>query len=87
MIQKLNPIFVDEIPAEIKDGDWWISKMYKTSIHLCVCGCGKKTVLPFYMFEHIFHPMERVSVTESIGNYNFECKSHYYIKHNIVDPA
>lgn len=80
----LIPKLVEYIPQFPEEGIIYVSYQYKTSTHLCACGCGEKTVLPFYMWTITAHEDSTVSFDPSIGNYQFACKSHYMIKRNQV---
>lgn len=53
--------------------------------YLCACGCGKKVVLPIAPdFWSVKYNGEAVSLFPSIGNFQFPCKSHYWIRENVV---
>lgn len=86
MIRKFKLEFVDHIPAQLKDGILYVSMKYHTTAHLCACGCGEKVVNPLnrkYGWILTFDG-QRLSLSPSIGNYQFPCCSHYYIKENEV---
>lgn len=72
--------FVGFIPEIVEEGVLYISLEYCTAIHKCVCGCGNEVVTPLSPtdWELIFNG-KSVSLYPSIGNWNFECKSHYWI--------
>ena len=56
---------------------------YATTTHLCACGCGNKVVLPLSPADwQLYFDGERVSLTPSIGNWQFPCQSHYWIRRN-----
>ncbi len=78
--------FVDHIPEDIKDGEIYISILFKTAVHKCCCGCGKEVVTPLSPtgWELTFNG-ETTSLYPSIGNWSFECQSHYWISHNRVE--
>jgi hypothetical protein len=77
--------FVNFIPKDIKEGVLYISLEYKTAVHKCVCGCGKEVVTPLLPTDwKLYNHGSTVSLDPSIGNWNFECKSHYFIKRNQV---
>lgn len=79
------PRFVDFIPTHLEDGVLYISQEYKTAIHKCCCGCGQEVVTPLSAAQwQISVTKDKVSLNPSIGNWNFECKSHYWIKQNRV---
>jgi len=52
-------------------------------VHSCFCGCGEKVVTPIsptgwqLMFDG-----DAISLFPSIGNWNFRCQSHYWIRGN-----
>lgn len=77
--------FVDYIPAEIKDGIVYISILYATAVHKCCCGCGNEVVTPLSPTDwQLSFDGQSVSLFPSIGNWSFDCKSHYWIIHNRV---
>lgn len=84
-IEKITPIYTEIIPDTLDEGILYISKEYEVAIHLCACGCGEKTVTP------LNHPGWNytdnngcVTLHPSIGNFSYECKSHYYITRNRI---
>lgn len=84
----LQPSFVKFIPELLEDGIIYISIDYRTAIHNCVCGCGNKVVTPFTPtdWELTFNG-ETVSLSPSIGNWSFDCRSHYWIKRGKIQWA
>ena len=81
----VQPIFVTFIPDQLKQGKLYISKLFGTAIHLCCCGCGIETITPLKEgFWQLSANGELVSLHPSIGNQDFECQSHYWIKNNQV---
>lgn len=78
--------FVEFIPSELKDGVLYISNKYKTAMHLCACGCGNKVITPFSLGEwEITFNGDTFSLSPSIGNDRFACKSHYFIKNSQIE--
>ena len=77
--------FVEFIPASLEEGMVYVSIEYATASHLCCCGCGEKVVTPITPtdWKLIFNG-DTVSLHPSIGNWSFECRSHYFIKENLV---
>lgn len=72
--------FVDLIPEEKEDGVIYISLKYNTATHLCCCGCGYKVITPFSPVDwQLIYNGEHVSLYPSIGNWDYPCKSHYWI--------
>lgn len=77
--------FVEFIPMEIEDGILYITVEYRTAVHLCVCGCGNKVVTPISPTDwELTIDGKTVSLSPSIGNWSFECQSHYWIKKNKI---
>ena len=77
--------FVDYIPDEIKEGVVYISIVYATAVHKCCCGCGNEVVTPISPTDwQLSFDGQSVSLFPSIGNWSFDCKSHYWIIHNRV---
>ncbi|HPO87559.1 MAG TPA: DUF6527 family protein [Candidatus Hydrogenedentes bacterium] len=77
--------FVDYIPDEIKDGIIYISILYATAVHKCCCGCGNEVVTPISPTDwQLSFDGQSVSLFPSIGNWSFDCNSHYWIIHNRV---
>jgi hypothetical protein len=77
---QLQAVFVEFIPERLELGRLYISQKYSTAIHLCCCGCGNEVVTPlnparWQLTEH----KGKVSLSPSIGNWNFPCRSHYWI--------
>ena len=73
--------FVEFIPDKLADGVVYVSIPYATVAHKCCCGCGMEVVTPLSPtdWELIFDG-ESISLDPSIGNWSFDCKSHYWIR-------
>ena len=72
--------FVEYVPAELAEGVLYISIPYRTAVHRCACGCGNKVVTPISPADwQLFYDGDTVSLTPSIGNWGFPCRSHYWI--------
>ena len=85
---EIIPIFVEFIPKELEENKLYISEEYKCAIHLCLCGCGEKTITPLgggKNWDLVKENNGKVSLIGSVGNYNFPCKSHYIITKNIAN--
>lgn len=65
----------------------YISVTYKTSSHLCLCGCGNLAVTPFKNPDDWVFIMDRdkLSITPSILNTNCPNRAHYVISKNIAN--
>jgi hypothetical protein len=72
--------FVENIPDEVEEGILYISLPYCIAIHKCVCGCGNDVSTPISPtgWELTFDG-ETVSLYPSIGNWSYQCQSHYFI--------
>lgn len=72
--------FVEYIPEQLADNTIYISIPYATAAHKCACGCGREVVTPLSPTDwKLIFDGDTVSLDPSIGNWNFECKSHYWI--------
>jgi hypothetical protein len=84
-ISRLEPTFVAAIATDIEAGVLYISTTYATTVHLCACGCGNKVVLPLSPAEwRLTWDGETVSLSASVGNWEYPCQSHYWIERNAV---
>ena len=82
---KIKHEFVEFIPKERKEGVLYISIPYATAVHNCFCGCGLKVVTPISPvgWKLIFDG-ETVTLSPSVGSWDFPCRSHYFIRHDNV---
>lgn len=88
----IQPIFCKFVPDNLEHGIVYISEEYKTSSHLCACGCGNIAVLPigdpskgeFWIMTK--RNENTVSFHPSIGNNHSACptKAHYFIVDNKI---
>lgn len=80
-----NHELVEHIPEELEDGIIYISMPFATAAHRCACGCGQEVVTPFTPTDwEMTFDGETVSLSPSIGNWNFACQSHYWIERGRV---
>lgn len=85
---KLNHRFVEVIPDALDDGVLYVSIPHGTAVHRCCCGCGREVVTPLTPTDwKLIFDGESVSLYPSIGNWNFPCRSHYWITRNCVEWA
>lgn len=85
----ISPVYTEFIPYVkiMKQGVIYVSREYGTASHKCLCGCGGLTVTPLdkpYGWTLIVND-KGVTMTPSIGNFSFECKSHYIITNGIAN--
>lgn len=77
--------FVEFIPDTLEDRVVYVSIEYCTAVHKCICGCGNEVVTPLSPtdWQLVFNG-KTISLSPSIGNWNFLCKSHYWITNNVI---
>lgn len=66
----------------LEEGVLYISDEFETSAHLCPCGCGDSTIVPFG--EHGWHMTEKdgkITFSPSILN---PCGAHYFVRDNKI---
>src|ERR1700739_3127696 len=90
-MSKVNTVtheFVEFIPDTLEEGKLYISIAYATVAHKCCCGCGREVVTPLSPtdWELIFDGRS-ISLRPSLGNWEYPCRSHYWIKYNVVEWA
>jgi uncharacterized protein DUF6527 len=84
----LRPEFVEYIPRQLDGGVLYVSIPYCTAVHKCACGCGNKVVTPISPADwQILFDGEAVSLFPSVGNWEFPCQAHYWIRSNRVVRA
>ena len=77
--------FVEFVPEELAEGHLYVSLAYGTVVHLCCCGCGEQVVPPLTPKDwQLTYDGESVSLSPSIGNWSFACRSHYWIRRGRV---
>ncbi|KQZ63428.1 hypothetical protein ASD54_03505 [Rhizobium sp. Root149] len=87
-IGQIRPEFVEFIPEKLEPGVLYVSRRYSTASHLCCCGCGMEVVTPLNPAKWgLTESNGTVSLNPSIGNWNFPCRSHYWISGNRVQWA
>jgi hypothetical protein len=87
-VSALEHRFVEYVPAALDVGVVYVSTTYATVVHLCACGCGTKVVTPLSPAEWtVSFDGESISLSPSIGNWEFPCRSHYWIRRNKIQWA
>jgi hypothetical protein len=77
--------FVELMPTSLEEGILYVSIPYTTAVHLCACGCGVKVVTPISPPAwKLVWDGDTVSLYPSIGNWQFPCRSHYWIRRGEV---
>jgi hypothetical protein len=87
-MKQLTHKFVEYMPESLDEGVVYVSIPFSLVSHKCCCGCGEEVVTPLSPtdWELIFDG-DTVSLYPSIGNWNFKCRSHYWIRRNRVEWA
>ncbi len=76
---------VHRVPDQLKFGVLYVCFDCNVVVHLCPCGCGEKVVLPIApSCWSVQYDGESISLNPSIGNFQYPCKSHYWIRNNKV---
>lgn len=84
-INSLYPRFVDEFPDILVEGVLYICLPAKTMVHLCACGCRSEVYTPISPDGWTLkYDGEAVTLSPSIGNWDFPCKSHYFVRGNQI---
>ena len=84
-VNSLEHEFVDYIPEVLDDGVLYVSIPFATAVHRCCCGCGSEVVTPLDPTDwQMTFNGKSVSLYPSIGNWSFDCQSHYWIYRNQV---
>ncbi len=84
-LHEFIPQFVPRSPTELEPGILYVCLECNVAIHLCPCGCGEKVVLPLAPDQWNFsYDGDGVTLSPSIGNFQFPCQSHYFIRNNRV---
>jgi hypothetical protein len=87
-VSRLVPAFIEQRPETLEEGVIYISVGFRTSVHLCCCGCGNEVWLPIRPARWKFtYDGQDVSFWPSVGNWSFPCRSHYWIRNGRVDRA
>lgn len=87
-VARLQHRFVEYMPEEPEAGVVYVSVEFGTVIHMCCCGCGNQVVTPLSPTDwQLTYDGESISLYPSIGNWSFDCRSHYWIKNNRISWA
>jgi|SRR5205807_4977732 len=80
--------FVEYIPEDLAEGKIYVTMAFATAAHKCCCGCGNQVITPISPTDwQLTFDGESISFDPSIGNWSFDCKSHYWIIRNRVKWA
>jgi hypothetical protein len=77
--------FVDYLPENVEDGTIYLAMSFGAVVHNCCCGCGNKVFTPLTPTDwKLTYDGESISLFPSIGNWGFDCQSHYWIEESVV---
>ena len=80
MKKRMELLKIKFLPKELDEGILYVSKKFGVAGHLCPCGCGNKVITPLDSFEWKLKVKKgKPSLFPSIGNWQLDCKSHYWI--------
>lgn len=69
------------MPDRLKTGVLYVSSEYEIAIHLCPCGCGSKVKTPLGPSEwKVYETPDGPTMYPSIGNWQYPCQTHYFIR-------
>lgn len=78
---KLVHKFVEFIPEIMEEGTLYVSMENEMVIHKCCCGCGNEVVTPLSPTDwQVTFDGRSITLYPSIGNWGFDCRSHYWIR-------
>ena len=72
--------FVEVLPAQLEAGVLYISGTHNVVAHLCCCGCDREVVTTLGPAGYTLRYDGKVSLSPSIGNGAYNCRSHYVIQ-------
>ena len=80
--------FVESLPDRLEEETLYVCMEFATAAHKCCCGCGGEVVTPLSPADwKLIYDGRTVTLHPSIGNWNFPCRSHYWIRRNRVEWA
>jgi hypothetical protein len=82
---QLDHKFVELLPDQLEAGVLYVCMQYATASHKCCCGCGRDVVTPISPTDwQMTFDGRSISLTPSIGNWSYPCRSHYWIQRSNV---
>lgn len=88
-VRVLIPRYVPNLPEQLEEGIFYICEEFDATAHKCCCGCGEDVYnkLGAAKWRLIKEFGGTVSLYPSVGNWNYACRSHYWIESNHVIDA
>lgn len=76
---------VGSIPEILQAKTLYVTKDGDVAGHLCACGCGREVITPLSPTDWSINFGRRgATLSPSIGNWSFPCRSHYFIWDGVV---
>lgn len=76
---------VVSIPETLQANTLYLTTEGDVAGHLCACGCGREVITPLSPTDwSITIDRRGASLSPSIGNWAFPCRSHYFIWDGVV---
>jgi hypothetical protein len=83
--RQIRHSFIELAPKTLEEGVLYVSVEYASAVHSCFCGCGIKVATPISPTDwKLTYDGDTVSLWPSVGNWDFPCRSHYFIERNVV---
>ena len=87
-IRHIRPEYVAHLPEDLAEGVLYVCDEFKLAAHRCCCGCGEEVITPLNEAQwSVIRRGSEISLWPSVGNWNFACRSHYWIRANRVFEA
>lgn len=86
-VKRYKHRFVDIVPPydQLEDDVLYVSLSCNVAVHKCACGCGQEVVTTIAQHRwKMTYDGKTITLSPSIGNWYFECQSHYFIRENNV---
>jgi hypothetical protein len=83
-LTQLDHRFVDEIPVKLEEGVLYVSMVNQVAVHLCPSRCGLEVATPLGKGQWSLFFDGAVTLRPSVGNWSYDCESHYVITRDQV---
>lgn len=85
-VEHYRVLEMESFPRPLAAGVLYFSKRFSAAAHACACGCGREVITPLSPVQWQLTLGPRgASLRPSIGNWNFPCRSHYWITEGRVE--
>lgn len=85
-VDEYHVLKVESFPRPLAAGVLYFSERFSAAAHACACGCGREVITPLSPVQWQLKRGSRgASLRPSIGNWNFPCRSHYWITDGRVE--